>query len=184
LSDTALISQRFLTAQAIMLALRGVPGIYFHSLVGSQNWTEGVGQTGRYRAINRQKLQLDMLEAELAMPESLRQYIYQGFHHLLDLRKVHPAFHPFGEQKILSLHPALFGLIRTSLDGSENLICLHNISDEEIRITLDFDLFPFRKDDSIFDIISNTLIPNVDEKLKLTLSPYQILWIGKIKKAL
>jgi len=82
------------------------------------------------------------------------------------------------------LHPALFGLIRTSLDGSEDLICLHNISDEEIRITLDFDLSPFRKNDSIFDIISNTLIPNMDEKLKLTLSPYQTLWIGKIKKAL
>ncbi|MGD8406722.1 MAG: sugar phosphorylase [Anaerolineales bacterium] len=181
LSDPGLISQRFLAAQAIMLALRGVPGIYFHSLVGSQNWIEGVAQTGRYRAINRQKLQLDMLEAELALPESLRQFVYQGFHHLLDVRKAHPAFHPFGEQKILSLHPALFALIRTSLDGSEDLICLHNISDEEIRITLELDLYQFRKNDTIFDIISNALIPNVDGKLKLILSPYQILWLGQIK---
>jgi hypothetical protein len=79
------------------------------------------------------------------------------------------------------LHPALFGLIRTSLDGSENLICLHNISDEEIRITLELDLSQFRKNDTIFDIISNALIPNVDGKLKLILSPYQILWLGQIK---
>ena len=33
---------RFLTSQAIMLAMRGVPGIYFHSLFGSQSWFEGV----------------------------------------------------------------------------------------------------------------------------------------------
>ena len=49
-------AERFLAAQAIMLALRGVPGIYFHSLFGSQSWAEGVRATGRARTINRQKL--------------------------------------------------------------------------------------------------------------------------------
>ncbi len=33
---------RFMAAQAIMLSLRGIPGIYFHSLFGSRNWNEGV----------------------------------------------------------------------------------------------------------------------------------------------
>ena len=31
-------AQRFLASQAIMLALRGVPGVYFHSLFGSRSW--------------------------------------------------------------------------------------------------------------------------------------------------
>jgi hypothetical protein len=37
---------------------------------------------------------------------------------------------------------------------------------------------------SLFDILSNVPIPNVDEKLKPSLSPYQPLWIGQIKQAL
>ena len=46
---------RFMAAQAIMLSLAGVPGIYFHSLFGSRGWLEGVKETGRNRTINRQK---------------------------------------------------------------------------------------------------------------------------------
>ena len=36
---------RFLAAHAIMLSLRGVPALYFHSLFGSRGWLEGVQQT-------------------------------------------------------------------------------------------------------------------------------------------
>ena len=50
-----------MTAQAIMLALVGVPGIYFHSLFGSRGWREGVDLTGRNRTINRQKFDLPAL---------------------------------------------------------------------------------------------------------------------------
>jgi len=178
LSDPALIAQRFLAAQAIMLALRGVPGIYFHSLVGSQNWSEGVAQTGRYRAINRQKLQLDMLETELARPESLRRYVYQGFHQLLEVRKAHPAFHPFGEQKVLSIHPAIFALLRTSLDESEHLLCIQNISNESLDIDIDLTHLPFDQADSVIDILSGQLLSIVNQKLHLQLAPYQVLWNG------
>jgi len=38
----ALQVDRFLAAQAIMLALVGVPGLYFHSLFGSRGWPDGV----------------------------------------------------------------------------------------------------------------------------------------------
>ncbi len=179
LSDTAQITRRFLSAQAIMLALRGVPGIYFHSLVGSQNWSEGVAQSGYYRTINRQKLPLEELENELNSP-SLRQEIYQGFHRLLDVRQTQPAFNPFGGQKVLNLPPSLFGLIRTSLDGEESLLCLHNISDEEIEIALDLSLLPFKNTDSVSDIISNRAIPISKRKLELSLSPYEVLWLKSI----
>ena len=48
-----------------MLALAGVPGIYFHSLFGSRGWPEGVAQSGHKRAINRQKI--DRAEVERAL---------------------------------------------------------------------------------------------------------------------
>ncbi len=175
--DPALIAKRFLAAQAIMLALRGVPGIYFHSLVGSQNWSEGVAQSGRYRAINREKLSLQQLESELSSPRSLRQYIYRGFHHLLDIRQAQPAFHPFGGQEVLALHPALFVLTRTSLDGKETLLCLHNISDEEIRITLDPGLLPFPAADALIDLLTAKSVPLSGSSLVLNLSPYTVYWL-------
>ena len=56
---------RFVTSQAIMLALIGVPGIYFHSLFGSRGWHAGVDLTGRNRTINRQKFAAAAFENEL-----------------------------------------------------------------------------------------------------------------------
>ncbi|MEM9187232.1 MAG: sugar phosphorylase, partial [Planctomycetota bacterium] len=48
-------ARRFLSSQAVMLALRGVPAPYFHSLVGTQNDYAGVEATGQNRRINRHK---------------------------------------------------------------------------------------------------------------------------------
>ena len=47
---------RFLAAQAILLSLQGVPGIYYHSLLGSRNWLRGVEESGINRRINRGKI--------------------------------------------------------------------------------------------------------------------------------
>ena len=176
-SDPALISRRFLAAQAIMLALRGVPGIYFHSIVGSKNWKEGAKKTGRYRTINRQKLQFDKLEAELADPYSLRRYIYLGYCKLLEARKKSAAFHPFGEQEVLSLHPALFSLLRVSPDGHEQVLCLHNISPTSIETNLDLNLLPFHRQDSLLDIISKKHFPIHAKKLHIRIDPYEVFWL-------
>ena len=97
-----ILARRFLATQAIMLSLRGVPGIYFHSLFGSRNWPEGVEETGRYRSINRQKLDSTHLEAGLGDPTSLRHKVFYGYLDLLKQRTTHPAFHPLGAQKLLS----------------------------------------------------------------------------------
>jgi len=86
--------QRFLASQAIMLALRGVPGIYVHSLLGSRSWQEGVERTGRNRTINRQKFERAALEAELADQDSLRWRVFAAYRDLLRARASEPAFHP------------------------------------------------------------------------------------------
>ncbi len=80
-ADEPLATQmdRFMASQAILLAMIGVPGIYFHSLFGSRGWPEGVAQTGRNRTINRQKLALPALEAELADPRSLRAQVFRRY---------------------------------------------------------------------------------------------------------
>jgi len=119
---------RYMVSQAIMLCLRGVPGIYFHSLFGSRNWTDGV-QTGGYnRIINRQKLDLDNLEKQLADPESLRSQVFRRYRSLLAMRSGSAAFHPNGGQEILDAGSGVFAVLRTSPDGSQRALCLQNVT--------------------------------------------------------
>jgi sucrose phosphorylase len=57
---------RFMSSQAIMLALAGVPGIYIHSLFGSSNDHAGFGRSGWKRDLNHQQLGLAEVEAALS----------------------------------------------------------------------------------------------------------------------
>lgn len=161
---TELIARRFLASQAIMLALRGVPGIYFHSLFGSRGWPEGVKVSGRNRTINREKLQRERLETELADETSLRHHIFNGYVDLLRQRTTHPAFHPNGGQEILALHPALFALRRVSPSGTAVLLCLHNVSNEMVSVAL--------PDGQFTDLLTRQEVAG-----GVGIRPYQILWL-------
>ena len=49
--------KKFLLTQAVLLCLRGVPGIYVHSIFGSQNDRDRVEKSGLKRDINRAKFE-------------------------------------------------------------------------------------------------------------------------------
>ncbi|HIE39366.1 MAG TPA: DUF3459 domain-containing protein, partial [Anaerolineales bacterium] len=171
-------ARRFLTSQAIMLSLAGVPGIYVHSLFGSRSDRAGVERTGKYRSINREKFRRDDLERELADPTSLRHRVFYPYRHLIRTRAAHPAFHPNGPQQVLALHPALFSLLRTALDGSETLLCLHNLSGVGHALRIDLDLFPFPHTDRVRDVIAGaTFDVEAGDTLRLSMAPYQVLWL-------
>jgi len=172
------LAKRFLASQAIMLALRGVPGIYFHSIFGSRNWLEGVEQTGRHRTINREKLDVEALKKDLSDPNSLRSLVYQGFVKLLKTRQANPAFHPFGEQEILDLHSAVFSLIRISPDASSKMLCLHNVGDEALDLVINLDAVGIKPDAIFSNILTGKQVDSDEGKLKLKISAYDILWLG------
>ena len=93
---------RFMVAQAIMLSLAGVPGIYFHSLFGSRNDREAALESGINRRINRQKLTLAELEADLGGKRSLRACVFGRYRALLKARRSHAAFNPHAEQQVFA----------------------------------------------------------------------------------
>jgi sucrose phosphorylase len=157
---------RFMAAQAIMLSLRGVPGIYFHSLFGSRGWPEGVRQTGRSRAINRQKLRREAVERELADPGSLRSAVFGRYRQLLAARAASPAFHPHGAQHILDCGEAVFAVLR--MWGDERVLCLHNVSAEPQTVAVDFAALGGR---TAMDVIGGGVGNAV------SLAPYQVRWL-------
>jgi sucrose phosphorylase len=170
--------QRFLVSQAIMLVLAGVPGIYLHSLFGSQNYHAGVEQTGHFRSINREKLNRSDFEQELSDPDSLRNRIFHPYLQLIQTRTAHPAFHPNGPQRVLSLHPSLFTVLRSAPDGSETLLCIHNVSANTQPLPLCLGVLPIQHNGLVRDVISDTTFPvGAAGELELQVEPYQMLWL-------
>ena len=169
-------ADRFITAQAIMLSLAGMPGIYFHSLFGSRSWREGVNLTGRNRTINRQKFDLALLESELSDESSLRHHVFHCYAQLLRARSASSAFHPHGTQQVLDCGEAIFALLRLSPHASQRVLCLHNVSDQSQRVIVNLEDISGSSLNQITDLIENERI-SFPLNGKLNLRPYQTLWL-------
>jgi sucrose phosphorylase len=128
-------ASKFLAAHAILLSLQGVPGIYFHSLFGSRGDRPSAESSGIPRRINREKIEPDRLEAELAEAGSLRHRVWHGMRTLLQIRARQSAFHPQAGQQILSTGENLFAVCRIPANPEESVVCLHNVSSKTAQIT-------------------------------------------------
>ncbi len=125
---------RFISAHAILLALAGVPAIYFHSLFGGRNWLDGAHHTGRARVVNRQRLARSVLDAELNDPGSFRHAVLSRMRRLLGARIREPAFHPSAAQDVVDVGPAYFAVQRTSVSGDRTVFCVHEVSGRDGRV--------------------------------------------------
>ncbi|MEM9656937.1 MAG: sugar phosphorylase [Planctomycetota bacterium] len=125
--DDALHARRFLSTQAVMLALQGIPAVYFHSLVGSRNDLPGVAESGQNRRINRRKFSWDELHRQIDDGESLSGRIYQGYRRLLSLRRKIRAFHPNAEQKVIPARQReMISFVRRTADAQEEIVVAVN----------------------------------------------------------
>ena len=161
----ALHARRFLSSQAVMLALPGIPGIYFHSLVGTRNDYAGLEASGIPRRINRRKFALDELRRIVGSEGSLQHQIFAGYQNLLKTRIAQPAFHPEGGCETVDLgSPALLAFRRTSPESEQRLLCLTNVSGQQCR---------FEHSQSARDLLGGS------DKTAGTVSvePYQTMWL-------
>jgi len=166
---------RFLTAQSIMLTMRGVPGIYFHSLFGSSGDRAGAEESGIPRRINREKLSADQLEDELADPSSQRALVFQGFRKMLSARAAHSAFSPDAAQTVLDAGEHAFAVLRESKDG--RVLCLHNVTDQPRTISL------LLHGNAAMNLARDLLLSDrefriVDRQVMLLLTPYEYVWLA------
>ncbi|WP_414445850.1 sugar phosphorylase [Citrobacter europaeus] len=117
---------RFSAAHAILFMLQGVPAIYYHSLLGSENDLNGMKTSGINRRINREKLDFAATHQALITSGSLQARIYTALSKLMRVRKQHPAFSPSASQQVLELPKALFG-VKRQITG-ETLYCVVNVT--------------------------------------------------------
>ena len=169
--DGALHARRFLASQAVMLALQGIPGIYFHSLVGTPNDADAARRTGQARKINRRKYDLDELTRAVSSPDSVQKEIFGGYCRLLWVRRRQPAFHPDAAQQVRrSDSPALVMFLRTSVDGRQRILVVANLSDRQWPVDLAAeDAGPFSR-----DLVTDRPLPRGES---FQLEPYQVAWL-------
>ena len=166
--DLVLRAKKFMLVQALKLAMPGVPGVYFHSLVGSTSDKDGVRRSGVLRSINREKLNYDILKEELAVEGSLRAMIFEAYQHLLTLRKEEAAFDPYGDFEVLDLQEGLFSILRIAKDDNFNILSINNFTNQPICIQLP----SFIKDDAIELLKNKTILTN-----SIKIEAYQTMWI-------
>jgi len=162
---------RYLCSQAIMLALRGIPAVYFHSLMGARNDLAGVQRTDQPRSINRGRWVREELDCLLDSADSVEHQVFQRYRQLLTLRREQPAFHPDGSQQVLNTSPALFSLRRVSPDGAQSLVALNNLTARRQRVTL------AELDPTLFTGGAKDLIGGHGHRKQVELSPYQSAWL-------
>jgi glucosylglycerate phosphorylase len=157
---------RFLAAHSIVFALRGLPGIYFHSLFGSRGDRKGAEESGIPRRINRKKLEVGALDAELDQPDSLRAQVFAGMQGMLEARASHPAFNPFAVQEIPDAPPDLFLITRKAANGTR-VICATNVTPSAIS-------FPLPPDSSGWKPLTGSAESSADKQVFLP--PYGVAW--------
>jgi sucrose phosphorylase len=165
-----------------MLAKKGVPGVYIASLFGAKTWRRDnpedlkrwqyreLGGT-RYeadhqRAANMERYQESYIKQLLSDGNSRYGKVFERYGSLLRIRRSEPAFHPLANQKVLFLHPSVFAIKRTALDGRSLILALHNMSDSSVEVKL-----PAGK--------WKCLLTEDEHMKQLTLKPYEYVWLKK-----
>lgn len=172
--DLATDVPRFLSSQAIMLALAGLPGIYIHSLLGARNCLPCVEATGRARSINREKFDLGELEQQLADPNQRLCMVFDGYRRLLTVRRSQPAFHPEARQEVLTVPPEVFALLRRPLGGAP-VLCVTNVTAAPVTMPLLENMgLPAS---GWRDLLQGRTYADFTTHAPLHLEPYATLWL-------
>jgi hypothetical protein len=116
-----------------MLATAGVPGVYIHALLASENDTALVSTTGAARSINRTRLEQPALEQRLTDPQARAARSLAAIKTMLGWRQSTPAFHPASDQNILDTPPAVLGIERRNESGDVARVFV-NVSASAVHI--------------------------------------------------
>ena len=164
---------RFLCSQALALSLRGVPGIYFQSLMATENDQAGVQASGENRSINRRKWQLDQLQQHLG--QGVAATVFPAYLKMLRRRASHPAFHPDAAQIVYDVDPELFIHSRTDINRDELVFCIYNFTAKTKSIRNPANSPLLQKTKKFYDILSGRTYGSGRRGIKL--APYQALWL-------
>lgn len=166
--------ERFVCSQTVMLSVQGIPGMYVHSLLATENYAEGLAETGRARTINRRKWQVGELEALLDDPNTHHHKVFNELTRRMAIRRSQPAFSPDANQKTLDCNDGVFAYYRVAKDESQQIVCVNNFNDQVVEK----DITGACSAAGATSSYGKDLITGNDIDLaKLSIAPYQSVWV-------
>ena len=166
--------ERFICAHTILLALEGLPAFYIHSLLATENDHQGMAETGELRSINRHQWCADELQDALDDPDRHHKAVFDELRRRIKIRRKQAAFHPNATQYTLHFGQQVFAFWRESLDRSQSVFALHNISNESQTIALvELNLIAT---EIWYDLLTGDLYDHNDTHIELP--PYGCVWIS------
>lgn len=167
---------RFLCSQTIALSLKGIPGVYFNSLIAANNDYVLAEQTGQARSLNRMKWDDSELTEKLKDPATEASRVFNEYVRLLKIRSRHASFHPDGEQRVLDFGESVFTVERIAPDKNERVLAIHNVSEAPVKIPAGR-----LKDRGLHPNTGTNLIAGQSEADRsgpdLPLRPYETVWL-------
>lgn len=171
---------RFLCSQTIALALRGIPAVYFNSLVAAPNDRQGFEHTGRARSLNRGKWNDEELRKRISGGNEEATYIFNEYVRRLRLRQQCSSFHPEAEQVIHDLGAKIFAVERRCANGQERLVCISNVTAKPVTVDPKR-IETLKNRETAEEMLGAAAEFSTQEPF--TLAPYQTVWLRANGKA-
>ena len=166
--------KRMVCAHTILLALEGIPAIYIHSFLGSENDYARVQETNRPRSINRKIWNEKDLRDVLNQDNHPSKKLFDELNRRIEIRREQPAFHPNATQLTLHFGTGIFAFWRESENRKQCIFVINNITNRFQTIPLlELNLIGT---ESWHDLLSDRVFSEPSGNLEL--EPYQSMWIS------
>jgi hypothetical protein len=156
--------------------LQGVPGLYTHGAIGSLNDHNLVKRTNVKRDVNRAVINVQNLMGEVKDPGSKMSRLARQWPRLSLTRTGERAFHPHGDQKVLTLSAQIFTVLRTSPEGDERILTMTNVADKKVELEISLSDIGIEANHWV-DLINEREYDTAPGKLSVNLSPYDLVWL-------
>lgn len=173
--DPELQVARYAASRSVNLVLKGVPGIYLHGALGTENDWCTCRETGHARDLNRATVKVDEVFRQASRPQSRLGRLTALLVPMQVARVTQRAFHPRGGQRVLALDWRVLAVLRTSPEETERVLCLTSVVPEARRIRVGEGLLG--GGDAWRDILGGGRHRVRDGELVLELAPYQVAWL-------
>ncbi|SHS45852.1 trehalose synthase [Mycobacteroides abscessus subsp. abscessus] len=157
-----LVVKKMLAAHSILLSVIGVPAIYYHSLLGSENDYEGLETSGINRRINREKLEFGEITRELK-ENARRKEIFEGLLKMISTRQQQSAFSPYASQTVVDVDSNVFALKRRNEMTADEVFFIVNVDSKPVVANI--------------GIKGQDLLTGKEIDSEVTLEPYQFFWV-------
>jgi sucrose phosphorylase len=168
--------KRYVASRSMKLVLQGLPAFYTHGGLAMANDHELVKKTNHNRDVNRGRIDPDRFVKELKTPGTKRFHLNRLGRAYNLTRTRERAFHPQGDQHVIMVSPDVFTVLRTSPEGDERILTMTNVTPRETQIEIP--LSECGTEETRWqDLLREKEWTCEDGKLKVTLEPYDVMWL-------